>query len=186
MEFEKLISERHSVRSFKNEHLSHDVIKKILDAGHRCEMIKLAIEGKDYLQFSDFELKREGVIYTAMTLQQLCEENPDTQYTFIMGADSFLSLTNWYHPDRILRYAGIAVCNRNNVRERVLFTQRTCLLKTFGGNIDILNFEGINISSHYIRNVIKESQSDSESINKIKKYINPKVLDYIKREGLYI
>ena len=36
MEFEKLISERHSVRSFKNEHLSHDVIKKILDAGHKA------------------------------------------------------------------------------------------------------------------------------------------------------
>ena len=36
MEFEKLISERHSVRSFKNEHLSHNVIQKILDAGHKA------------------------------------------------------------------------------------------------------------------------------------------------------
>lgn len=34
MEFEKLISERYSVRSFKPEHLSKEVIDKILAAGH--------------------------------------------------------------------------------------------------------------------------------------------------------
>ena len=34
MEFEKLISERYSVRKFKAEHLSKEVIDKILKAGH--------------------------------------------------------------------------------------------------------------------------------------------------------
>ncbi len=34
MEFEKLIVERYSVRSFKQEHLPHNIIDKILDAGH--------------------------------------------------------------------------------------------------------------------------------------------------------
>ncbi len=34
MEFEKLITERFSVRKFKNEHLAQDVIDKILQAGH--------------------------------------------------------------------------------------------------------------------------------------------------------
>lgn len=36
MEFEKLISERYSVRSFKSEHLPSDVIDKILEAGHKA------------------------------------------------------------------------------------------------------------------------------------------------------
>lgn len=36
MEFEKLISERYSVRSFKPEHLPQEVIDKILDAGHKA------------------------------------------------------------------------------------------------------------------------------------------------------
>ncbi|MBO5314936.1 MAG: nitroreductase family protein [Clostridia bacterium] len=36
MEFEKLISERYSVRSFKPEHLPSDVIDKILEAGHKA------------------------------------------------------------------------------------------------------------------------------------------------------
>lgn len=34
MEFERLIAERYSVRSFKPEHLSKEVIEKILAAGH--------------------------------------------------------------------------------------------------------------------------------------------------------
>lgn len=36
MEFEKLISERYSVRSFKPEHLPQNVLNKIIDAGHKA------------------------------------------------------------------------------------------------------------------------------------------------------
>lgn len=36
MEFEKLISERYSVRKFTQEHLKQEVIDKILDAGHKA------------------------------------------------------------------------------------------------------------------------------------------------------
>lgn len=158
----------------------------ILDAKHRTEMIKLAIEGIDYLEFSDFELKRDEIIYTAQTLQMLREENPEIHYTFIVGADSFLSITNWYCPERIFKYAKIAVCNRNDVRERVLFTQKNELEKTFGAQVDILNFEGVDISSQFIRSAIKESKTNPVKIEIIKNYINRNVLDYINNEGLYI
>ena len=36
MDFETLISERYSVRSFRSEHLPKDVIDKILEAGHKA------------------------------------------------------------------------------------------------------------------------------------------------------
>ena len=36
MDFEKLISELYSVRSFKTEHLPKDIIDKILSAGHKA------------------------------------------------------------------------------------------------------------------------------------------------------
>lgn len=36
MEFEQLISERYSVRSFKTEHLPQEIIDKILEAGHKA------------------------------------------------------------------------------------------------------------------------------------------------------
>ena len=36
MDFEKIIEERYSVRSFKQEHLPKEVIDKILEAGHKA------------------------------------------------------------------------------------------------------------------------------------------------------
>ena len=36
MEFEQLITERYSVRSFKQEHLPKDVIDRILNVGHKA------------------------------------------------------------------------------------------------------------------------------------------------------
>ncbi len=36
MEFEKLISERFSVRNFRQEHLPQEVVEKILSAGHKA------------------------------------------------------------------------------------------------------------------------------------------------------
>ncbi len=36
MDFEKLIAERYSVRSFKSEHLPKEIIDKILEAGHKA------------------------------------------------------------------------------------------------------------------------------------------------------
>ena len=36
MEFEKLISERYSVRKFRQEHLPQEIIDKILSAGHKA------------------------------------------------------------------------------------------------------------------------------------------------------
>ena len=36
MDFEKIISERYSVRSFKQEHLPQAIINKILEAGHKA------------------------------------------------------------------------------------------------------------------------------------------------------
>ena len=36
MEYEKLITERYSVRNFKSEHLSEECVSKILDAAHKA------------------------------------------------------------------------------------------------------------------------------------------------------
>ena len=36
MDFERLITERYSVRSFKQEHLPQEIIDKILEAGHKA------------------------------------------------------------------------------------------------------------------------------------------------------
>ena len=52
--------------------------------------------------------------------------------------------------------------------------------------IDILHFEGVDISSQYIRNIIKKANNNPDELDKIKDFINPNVLNYIIDKGLYI
>ena len=70
----------------------HKDIAQIASNEHRKNMVELAIRGNDRFLFSDFEMKREGIIYTSDTLKLLKEENPSSEYYFIMGAKSLLYL----------------------------------------------------------------------------------------------
>lgn len=156
--------------------------EEILDAQHRCNMIELAIKDRDNFELSDFELKKEGTTYTAETLKQLCHQNPDNLYVFIMGADSFMEVNDWYHPERIFRYAHVAVCARDEVRERLVYIQRNCLKKIYDASVSILNFECVRVSSHDIRSTI----NNTKSTDSVADMIHPDVAEYIRREGLYI
>ena len=60
----------------------------IPDAAIRSEMVKMAVADEKHLVYSDFELKRDGYIYTADTLALLCEKHPENEYYFIIGGDS--------------------------------------------------------------------------------------------------
>ena len=55
----------------------------ITDAKHRLEMVKLSIDSNDDFVYSDFELKRDGVIYTSDTLELLKKEHPNLDLYFI-------------------------------------------------------------------------------------------------------
>ena len=54
----------------------------------RAEMVRLAIEDNPHFELSLIEMHEEGYTYTYRTLEQLNVENPDTEYYFIIGADS--------------------------------------------------------------------------------------------------
>src|SRR5574344_2351720 len=55
----------------------HKSGKKVSDSIKRSEMVKLAIKNYPYMEFSDFELKREGYIYTSDTLTLLKQIYPN-------------------------------------------------------------------------------------------------------------
>ena len=58
----------------------------------RVEMVRLAIADNPHFELSLAETHDQGYTYTKKTLQRLTNEHPDTDYYFIMGADS-LSLS---------------------------------------------------------------------------------------------
>ena len=63
----------------------------------RVDMVRLAIEDNPHFELSLAEMHETGYTYTYRTLEELKEYNPDTDYYFIIGADSFLLLTNGWN-----------------------------------------------------------------------------------------
>ncbi len=53
---------------------------------HRCEMVKLAIQGNDKFTISLFEVRREQTSYTFETLREMQRIYPDAKLYFIPWA----------------------------------------------------------------------------------------------------
>ncbi len=78
----------------------------------RVNMINLAIEKINGLEFCDFELHREEPVYSADTLTELKEKYPDDKFYFIIGSDSLESFASWNKPEVIVDKAQLLVVKR--------------------------------------------------------------------------
>jgi nicotinate-nucleotide adenylyltransferase len=77
---------------------------------HRIEMLKRAIKGIHYFDYSDFEIKKEGVSYTIDTLKFLQNKYADIE--LIIGYDNLLEFSTWKDPDEILKMIKLVVLKR--------------------------------------------------------------------------
>lgn len=152
----------------------------VISSEDRLNMVRLATKDYPYMIVSDYEIIREGTTYTAETLTRLTESNPDTEYIFILGADSLVNMPDWYKPEVIFRLATIAVCKRNDTDESELDKSIKVLTDKYNARIIVLEFDYVNISSHEIRECVYRYKNKN-----ILQYLEPDVLDYIKEHGLY-
>lgn len=82
------------------------------NAGHRLEMVRVAVEGQAGFVVDDRELRREGPSYSIDTLLSLREEFPQRSLGLILGMDAFLGLPRWHRWREILDVAHIIVAHR--------------------------------------------------------------------------
>ena len=75
--------------------------KQTIDAKHRLNMLELAVEDNPFLQIETIELARGGKSYTYDTMKELTQNNPDTDYYFIIGGDMVEYLPKWYKIDEL-------------------------------------------------------------------------------------
>lgn len=156
----------------------HKNLADISSNDHRANMVSLAIEGNSHFGFSDFEMKREGVIYTSDTLKLLREANPDTEYYFIMGADSLLYFDKWHLPEEILKNAVIVVADRDFSSERIREYADMLKKKYDICDIRFINSPNISISSSDIRKRIQDGKS-------VRYLVGENVEKYILKNELY-
>ena len=162
----------------------HKKNRVITDNIHRINMVKLAIEDYPFMEFSDFEMKREGYIYTADTLTLLTKQNPKDKYFFIVGGDSIRDFNTWYHPEIVLSKATIIAATRDEINDSIYDNIIKDLLKQYSAvnpHIEKLEINPIEVSSSDIR-----AEFYSSSSNEIKHYLDKKVIKYIEDNKLYL
>jgi len=78
----------------------------------RLEMCRLATAGEPGIAACGMEVRRGGPSYTADTLSEIHASHPEAELTFVMGADTALTLPGWRDPERVLELARLAVARR--------------------------------------------------------------------------
>ena len=101
----------------------HKTDKIITPAVHRLAMLQLAVEGIPYFRISDMEIRRKGYSYSSVTLEELKKAHPDTDYYFIMGADSLFQIETWHEPAVIMADCVILAAMRNHTPDDVFKKQ---------------------------------------------------------------
>ncbi|MFC4558882.1 nicotinate-nucleotide adenylyltransferase [Virgibacillus kekensis] len=69
--------------------------KATTDAVDRAEMVRYAISTNEYFKLNPIEIERPGKSFTIDTIRQLRDENPNTDFYFIIGADMVEYLPKW-------------------------------------------------------------------------------------------
>ena len=151
---------------------------EVLDAKKRVHMTGLAIEDNPHFALSTIEIDRDGNSYSYETLETLRKQNPNTEYYFLVGADTLFALETWKHPEILLPSCTILVAVRNGVPMEKMQEQASYLEKKFGGSIKLLTTPNIEISSTDIRKRLAENRN-------VKYFLPDSVLDFINKYDLY-
>ena len=144
----------------------------------RMDMVKLAIASNTHFEFSDIEMNEDGYTYTYRTLEKLLKEHPDTEYYFIIGADSLFYFDTWKNPQRIADACTLVVATRNHTSDEMLDKKIEFVKHRFNAKIEKLDTENIDCSSSQIRSWIRAGHT-------VKYYVPDTVINYIHTYHVY-
>lgn len=156
----------------------HKDMSQILDARERMEMIRLAIADNPHFCCSDFEVQKDSISYTYLTLQAYHNRFPQDDIYFIMGADSLAYFDSWRCPDKISSLCTILAAVRDGLNIEELLPIQNLLQNKYGTRIQFINTPNFSVSSHNIRQRIQNCQSV--------RYLVPKAVeDYLSHHYIY-
>lgn len=150
-------------------------------AKDRLSMTSLAISDNPHFALSTVETDRGEDVdsYSYETILTLKSHNPDTDYYFMVGADSFTYMDQWKKPDVIFKNTTVAVAFREGSSIEELKNKANEYKEKYENvNIEFLPFMNIGISSTDIRNRVREGRTI--------RYLTPEAVSlYIDKNGLF-
>jgi len=151
----------------------------LLSGRERLYMVEQSIKGEKDFYASSIEIDRNGQTYTYETIAELHEKYPFAQLYFILGADSLFSFDRWLYPEKILSHCNLIAAARNGSVTSELRDVSNMLMNKYGGEIFIMEFPTLDISSTMIRERVKNGKS-------IRYLTTDAVCDYIEAHNLYL
>ena len=142
----------------------------LLNEVTRLEMLKLAINGDERFNASDFEFNLPRPSYTVNTLAELQKTHPKDTFIPLIGGDNLQSFHLWKDYEKIIANHEIYVYRRAGFHENPLLANHP--------KIKIFEVPLLNISSTYIREMLQAEKS-------VKYLVPEKVEKYIKEQKLY-
>jgi nicotinate-nucleotide adenylyltransferase len=138
-------------------------IKSTATAEQRMEMTRLMFDDKKYV-ISDHEIKRGGTSYTIDTLKYLERTYKGYKIFLLIGEDSYFNFVEWKSFEEILKNYNVVVVARQGKGLRNKFPFAKFL--------------------HFVTDFSHPASSTAVRAGDFQ-YVGPKVLEYIKSNGLY-
>lgn len=130
-----------------------------ISEGHsRADMVKLAVSGYPEFTVDRREIRRAGPSFTVLTLDEMTQENPDSELFFLMGADSLCDFPTWREPERILELSTVVAVNRPGVELSVRTGPVTDMGRLDSSRILVLSMPGTDISASDLRNRVRDGR----------------------------
>lgn len=141
---------------------------ELIDVKHRYNMLKLAIEDK--MDVEKIGLESKIKLYAIDTFKLIKEKYINDDIFFIMGSDNFRKMPTWKNYNELKNNYNIIVVERE--RKEIRYENPKNIIEFIPKTL-------AKIDSTKIRQKIKNNEN-------VDKYLNAKVLEYIKHNNLYI
>ena len=108
----------------------------------------------------------------------LKETYPDSQFYFIVGADTVFSISSWKNPNLVLENVILAVFARDGFELTSLEQELSLLEQKFQAKYSLFHLDRFDVSSSDLRMRLMDKKS-------VKYLIPDKVIEYIHEYNLY-
>ena len=154
------------IRFMPNAKPPHKEVVQLATGEQRLHMLKLAIEPFSYFSVEPIEIVRGGLSYSFDTMIELQKQEPQTQFSFLIGADMIAYLSQWYKIDELVKQFQLIGVRRTGYDEKSTY------------RVTLMEAPLIDLSSTMLRNRVKDGKD-------VTLLIPENVQSYIREEKLY-
>lgn len=155
------------VRFMPNALPPHVDTKIAIDPLERAAMVQAAVHDNHLFKLETLEIQRGGKSYTYDSIVALREQNPDTDFYFIIGGDEVAYLPTWHRIDELVNLVHFVGVNRPGINKEEPYP------------VIWADVPQLEISSTVIRERVAQHAS-------IRYMVPDMVAAYIFKKGLYL